>query len=144
MYTKNDWVRFNVGHYPLHYNRTYIWFKRILFMYKVHRKRIKCGLVRSYPLHYNLTLGLNVFYSCMKCTENDWVRLKVRHYPLQSSLTLALVLSRCPGCDRGVPGRTGDTGRLERQRVVGIDEAGLARGSRHANLFSRTADDYKI
>ena len=28
--------------------------------------------------------GLNIFYSGIKYTENDWVRLKVRRYPFQS------------------------------------------------------------
>ena len=28
-------------------------------------------------------IGFKVFYSCTKYTEKDWVRLKVRHYPLQ-------------------------------------------------------------
>ena len=27
--------------------------------------------------------GLNIFYSGAEYTEKDWVRLKVRHYPLQ-------------------------------------------------------------
>ena len=27
---------------------------------------------------------LNIFYSGIEYTEKDWVRLKVRHYPLQS------------------------------------------------------------
>ena len=29
-------------------------------------------------------MQLSVFYSCRKYTENNWVRLKVRHYPLQT------------------------------------------------------------
>ena len=31
-------------------------------------------------------LGLNIFYSGIKYTEKDWVRHKVRHYPLLSSI----------------------------------------------------------
>ena len=28
-------------------------------------------------------IGFNIFYSGIKYTEKDWVRHKVRHYPLQ-------------------------------------------------------------
>ena len=27
----------------------------------------------------------HIFYSGIKCTENDWVQLKVKHYPLQNT-----------------------------------------------------------
>ena len=30
-------------------------------------------------------VGFNLFYSGMKYTENYWVRLKVRYYPLQNT-----------------------------------------------------------
>ena len=31
----------------------------------------------------NVTDGLNIFYSRIKYIDKDWVRCKVRHYPLQ-------------------------------------------------------------
>ena len=31
----------------------------------------------------HIQLGLNIFYSDIKYTEKVWVRLKVRHHPLQ-------------------------------------------------------------
>ena len=43
--------------------------------------------------------NLNIFYSCRKYKEKDWVRLKGRHYPLQvlcvSSSTHLISLIRC-------------------------------------------------
>ena len=35
-------------------------------------------------INESLDIGLNIFYSGRKYTEKDWVRLKVRHYPLQT------------------------------------------------------------
>ena len=38
------------------------------------------------PLYHlpSFAFGLNIFYSGIKNTEKDWVRLKVRYYPLQN------------------------------------------------------------
>ena len=51
--------------------------------------------------------SLNVFYWGRKYTEKDWVRIKVRHYPLQVSnplkmyLTLRTFLGPSNGCENG-------------------------------------------
>ena len=51
-----------------------------------HKQLLNVYFTRSFYKHI---LGKNdrfiVFYSCIKYTEKDWARLKVRHYPLQIS-----------------------------------------------------------
>ena len=43
----------------------------------------------------NVAFGLNIFYSCRKYTETDWVRLKMRHYPLLQMLRLLRAVKSC-------------------------------------------------
>ena len=53
------------------------------------------GPCEEYPCGQHITDvgGLNIFYSSIACTEKDWVRLKVRHYPLHSCRCLVSWLS---------------------------------------------------
>ena len=39
-------------------------------------------------------VSLNIFHSGIEYTENDWVRLKVQHYPLQKSNLLKEKVNR--------------------------------------------------
>ena len=59
----------------------------IIFFEVIADNNFKKGIV------YYFRFGLNIFYSGTEYTEMDWVRLKVRHYPLQFPFSLCALSS---------------------------------------------------
>ena len=85
-YTEKDWVRLQVRHYPPQKEeKPYIQSentKRPIKKERGHQEVI--SNYRSIALKsYVFVISLNIFYAGIKYIEKDWVRLKVRHYPLQ-------------------------------------------------------------
>ena len=51
----------------------------------MHKYIAAVSMIKSRPfikIYVFADVGLNIFYSARKYTEKDWVRHKVRHYPL--------------------------------------------------------------
>ena len=86
--TEQQWLPDNKDEYSFDHSELseqwIVYYKSRCCSLYMHKAILHClADERRYNV-YKCVLGLNIFYSCRKYTEKDWVRLKMQHYPLQN------------------------------------------------------------